>query len=108
MIYRGDILRAARAATGLTVRDVREALGLSQTTVAKVEASGELIVGETQRQRGTVEPQTVEALVQLYQQHGITFLPASGAQGPGIRLTLPPVRPQPPAHKAARSGKRRR
>lgn len=90
MNLHGFQLRCARVACGLTTRDVRQRIGISLTTLGKLEAMEELPIGEAQRQEGTVEPQIVEALCALYGGLGVTFLPARGGDGPGIRYTPPP------------------
>jgi hypothetical protein len=89
MIIHGFQLRCARAACALTTRDVRDALGVSLTTLAKLEGMGELPIADTQRQKGTVERQLVEQLIGLYSEHGVRFLEARGDEGPGIRYQPP-------------------
>jgi hypothetical protein len=111
MIYHGFQLRCARTAIGLTTRDVRDRLGLSLTTIAKVEAASELILGETQRQKGTIERETVGSMISLYEGLGVTFLEAREPHGPGVRFTAPPAKTQTSKAstvKAARALKHRR
>lgn len=90
MLYHGFQFKAARTVTDIKMQDVSAATGLSEVTLCKVERQGELVVSETQRKRGTIEAKTVEALVAFYEKAGVTFLPARGNDGPGIRYTPPP------------------
>lgn len=85
MQVHGFQLRIARHAVDLTTRAVREALGVSLTTLARIEGTlGPLPIGQTMRQEGTREPQLIAALVRHYEALGVTFVPASAGKPPGV------------------------
>jgi transcriptional regulator with XRE-family HTH domain len=65
--------RMARAATGLGVRDLAEAAGVSPNTVARLERGEEL------------RPATVDAIRAALESAGVVFLPENG-NGPGVAL----------------------
>lgn len=85
MEIHGFQLRIARHAVDLTTRSIRAALGVSLTTLARIEGTiGPLSIGKSMRQEGTREPQLVAALVKHYEALGVTFVMASGGKPPGI------------------------
>ena len=63
----------ARAATGLGVRELAEAAGVSPNTVARFERGEEL------------KASTVEAIRAALEAAGVEFIPENGG-GPGVRL----------------------
>lgn len=63
----------ARAATGLGVRDLAEAAGLSPNTVARLERGEDL------------KESTVAAIRAALEAAGVVFLPENG-NGPGVAL----------------------
>lgn len=65
--------RMARAATGLGVRDLAKAAGVSPDTIARLERGEEL------------RPVTVEAIRAALEAAGVVFLPENG-NGPGVAL----------------------
>ena len=65
--------RMARAATGLGVRDLAKAAGVSPDTVARLERGEEL------------RPATVTAIRVALEAAGVVFLPENG-NGPGVAL----------------------
>ncbi|EGJ21660.1 hypothetical protein RSWS8N_06240 [Cereibacter sphaeroides WS8N] len=65
--------RMARAATGLGVRELAEAAGVSPNTVARFERGEEL------------KASTVEAIRAALEEAGVEFIPENGG-GPGVRL----------------------
>lgn len=65
--------RMARAALGLTVRQLAEAAGVSHDTVIRLEA-GEALKGKT-----------VAAIRAALEAAGVEFIPENGG-GPGVRL----------------------
>lgn len=65
--------RMARAATGLGVRDLAKAAGVSPDTVARLERGEEL------------RPSTVAAIRAALEAAGVIFIEENGG-GPGVRL----------------------
>lgn len=65
--------KMARAATGLGVRDLAEAAGLSPNTVARLERGEDL------------KESTVAAIRAALEAAGVVFLPENG-NGPGVAL----------------------
>lgn len=65
--------RMARAATGLGVRDVAKAAGVSPNTVARLERGEEL------------RPSTLAAIRAALEAAGVAFIEENGG-GPGVRL----------------------
>ena len=65
--------KMARAATGLGVRELAEAAGVSPNTVARLER------GEALRQ------QTIDSIRAALEGAGVVFLPENG-NGPGVAL----------------------
>jgi len=65
--------RMARAATGLGVRDLALAAGVSPNTIARLER------GET------IRPATIAAIRAALEAAGVVFLPENG-NGPGVAL----------------------
>lgn len=65
--------KMARAATGLGVRDLARAAGVSPDTIARLER------GETLRQG------TVDAICAALEAAGVVFLPENG-NGPGVAM----------------------
>ena len=66
----------ARAATGLGVRELAAAAGVSTDTVARLER------GEALR------PRTVEAIRRVLEAAGVVFIEENGG-GPGVRMAKP-------------------
>lgn len=67
--------RMARAALGLTVRDVAEITGLAAMTITRFENGSS---------RGS--PESLQAIADAYQDRGIVFIPKDEELGPGVRL----------------------
>lgn len=65
--------RMARAATGLGVRELAEAAGVSPNTVARLERGEDL------------RPATVAAIRAAFEAAGVDFIEENGG-GPGVRL----------------------
>ncbi len=65
--------KMARAATGLGVRELAEAAGVSPNTVARLERGEDL------------RPATVAAIRSALEAAGVEFIPENGG-GPGVRL----------------------
>jgi transcriptional regulator with XRE-family HTH domain len=65
--------KMARTATGLGVRELATAAGVSPNTVARLERGEEL------------KPATVETIRAALIAHGATFLDDDGQSGPGVR-----------------------
>ena len=65
--------KMARAALGLTVRDLATAAGVSHDTIVRLEAGGEL------------KPRTVDAIRNALEAAGVEFIPENGG-GAGVRL----------------------
>jgi hypothetical protein len=82
MTYYGVQFRMARAALGLSMREVCAEARLSFTTAVNIEAAGAIEYGV--RQAGRFEEGTISKLVLFFEEQGVTFLQAS-AHGPGIR-----------------------
>jgi hypothetical protein len=118
----GFQLRLARHACDLTTRDVRARLGVSLTTLTRIEGHrGPLPIGTGYRQADTFEPATVAALVALYEGLGVSFIEGHGPHPPGVRfdesriiassssaVTTPRRSARQAARKAARSAKVKR
>ena len=65
--------KMARAALGLTVRDLAASAGVSHDTIVRFEAGEEL------------KPRTVEAIQRALEEAGVIFVAENG-EGPGVRL----------------------
>lgn len=65
--------KMARIATGLGVRELAAAAGISSNTVSRLERSEAL------------KPDTVEAIRRALEAAGVVFIEANGG-GPGVRL----------------------
>lgn len=65
--------RMARAALGLTVRELAQKAGVSHDTIVRLE-SGEAL-----------KPRTVEAIKEALEAAGVEFIPENGG-GAGVRL----------------------
>jgi transcriptional regulator with XRE-family HTH domain len=65
--------RMARAATGLGVRDLARASGVSPNTIARLERGDDL------------KPATVQAIRAALEAAGVEFIAENGS-GPGVRL----------------------
>lgn len=65
--------KMARAALGLTVRDLAASAGVSHDTIVRFEAGEEL------------KPRTVEAIRRALEEAGVIFVAENG-EGPGVRL----------------------
>jgi len=73
----------ARAALGITVREVEERTGVNKNTVSRYEAGKDILSGALRR------------LELLFQQEGIIFIDADEHGGPGIRMPAPKPERQP-------------
>lgn len=71
-------IRAGRALLGWSQQQLADRAILSRNAVAKLE-------------RGEVDPRasTIEAVRRILEQHGVTFVPASGRIGEGVRAAAP-------------------
>ncbi len=65
--------KMARAATGLGVRDLAKAAGVSPDTIARLERGEDLRAG------------TVDVIRAALERAGVEFIPENGG-GPGVRL----------------------
>lgn len=65
--------KMARAALGLTVRDLAELAGVSHDTIVRFEGGSDL------------KPRTVEAIQRALEAAGVIFVDENG-EGPGVRL----------------------
>lgn len=67
--------RLARAALGLTLRDIGAASGLAPNTITRFELG-----------RGGVHAANLARLQDVFEQHGVVFIPADEVGEPTIRL----------------------
>ena len=67
----------ARAALGITVREIEERTGVNKNTVSRYEAGKDILSGALRR------------LELLFQHEGIIFIDADEHGGPGIRMPAP-------------------
>lgn len=68
-------LRMARAALGLSVRELAEKSGVAESTIHRFETN-----------RGGMQTGTLERLQGALESAGVLFLSADGSGGPGVRL----------------------
>lgn len=66
----------ARAALGITVRDLAKITGLASMTVTRFENGGS---------KGS--PETLQTIADALQDRGIVFIPGDDELGPGVRLS---------------------
>src|SRR6478736_4485385 len=82
MRYHGCQFRMARAATDLSTREICERAAMSMRTLGSVEAADEIQYGV--KQAGRFSEMTIAKLVAVFEELGVSFLPATRS-GPGIR-----------------------
>ena len=84
----GVQIRAARAALGWPVAKTIKLGRVGIRTLQRLERAGEIKMVDVAKGRsakGLFERARVEALVQLFEDYGVEFLPRRGGKGPGIR-----------------------
>lgn len=82
MRYHGAQFRMARAATGLSTREVCRRAGMSMRTLQNIEQAAWLSYGQKKAEH--FAPETVEKLLRVYDDAGVIFLHRS-AGAIGIR-----------------------
>ena len=87
MRYHGCQFRMARAATGLSTREICDRAAMSMSTLGRIEEAAEMDYGV--KQAGRFSEETIAKLVAVFERVGVSFLPPN-RHGPGIRY-LPPA-----------------
>jgi transcriptional regulator with XRE-family HTH domain len=77
----GPQLRSARAALGLSVREVADLTGIGPATIVRYEATHSTIAGN---------PRKLAEVIQHFENAGIEFI-GSPDDRPGIRIGRPPA-----------------
>jgi transcriptional regulator with XRE-family HTH domain len=70
-----ELLRAARVALNIGQRELAKLSGVGQRTILRIERNDETVTLESRRR-----------LQEAFEKEGITFIPADGTSGPGLRV----------------------
>lgn len=82
MIVPNEILRAARAALGLSQEDIAERSGLGKRTILRIERDERVSV------------RTLQLVQQALEKEGVEFVASGDGHGPGLRLPLTLIKRQ--------------
>lgn len=90
--YEGWQFRAARAAAGLTAKEVIALSGVASATLQRIEGADQVMLTDLKRQKGRIRRDHVQRLCDVFAKHGFQIVPAkskASARVEGIRDCAP-------------------